>query len=514
MAGFYESQLLLLTGICIAVLLFERYVASAKKPPSIARKDTGELDDTLENGQAAGGAPAVGNGVAGARGPALRALMQKYLIVYAIVMGADWLQGPYVYSLYRQQYAFSERIVAVLFVTGFVSAGLFAPLVGVWADQYGRRRLCLLFCVTYTLTCALLLVPYLPLLFLGRVLGGISTSILFSAFESWLVSASTSAALHSEDLSSIMGRATLVNGFVATGAGIFSNKLVEWNAGGFRSPFIASGCLLTLAWFVIRGTWTENYGGAGAPSADTDIFQIKRLGSAWGIVTADPVLLVLGLTQTIFEGSMYLFVFIWVPTLQESSPNASALPLGYIFSTFMVSMMLGSLFYTFITAHWSRPAPIRLHARSASIASIASTAGVASDPPLILHAKLSSLVCAVSALAFAACVHAGSAGGNPWAEHLKFWAFCAFEACVGMYYPVQGMLRGSLIANEHRATVSALFRVPLNVFVVFSLLTGVSSARNLVLTACAIVLAISSITTAAVIIPRIEAMPDSNGRTA
>ncbi len=24
-----------------------------------------------------------------------------------------------------------------------------------------------------------------------------------------------------------------------------------------------------------------------------------------------------------------------------------------------------------------------------------------------------------------------------------------------MYYPVQGMLRGSLIANEHRATVSA-----------------------------------------------------------
>ncbi|TFY61171.1 hypothetical protein EVG20_g7155 [Dentipellis fragilis] len=494
MAGFYEYQLLLLTGVCIAVLLFERYVASAKKPPATARKDTGELEDTLENGQAAGIAPAVGNGVTGARGPALQALMQKYLIVYAIVMGADWLQGPYVYSLYRQQYAFSERIVAVLFVTGFVSAGLFAPLVGVWADQYGRRRLCLLFCITYTLTCALLLFPYLPLLFLGRVLGGISTSILFSAFESWLVSASTSAALQSEDLSSIMGRATLVNGFVATGAGIFSNKLVEWNAEGFRSPFIASGCLLTLAWFVIRGTWTENYGGAGAPSADTDIFQIKRLGSAWGIVTADPVLLVLGLTQTIFEGSMYLFVFIWVPTLQESSPDASALPLGYIFSAFMVSMMLGSLLYTFVTAHWSRPrahpATCRLRVHRVHRQHHRRRERFTTDPPR------------------EALLARTGAGGNPWAEHLKFWAFCAFEACVGMYYPVQGMLRGSLIANEHRATVSALFRVPLNVFVVFSLLTGVSSARNLVLTACAIVLAISSITTAAVIIPRIEAPPD------
>lgn len=49
--------------------------------------------------------------------------------------GADWLQGPYVYSLYREQYEFPERLVAVLFVTGFMSAGLAAPLVGVWADE-------------------------------------------------------------------------------------------------------------------------------------------------------------------------------------------------------------------------------------------------------------------------------------------------------------------------------------------------------------------------------------------
>ena len=50
-------------------------------------------------------------------------------------LGADWLQGPYVYSLYREQYELPERMVAVLFVTGFMSAGVTAPLVGVWADQ-------------------------------------------------------------------------------------------------------------------------------------------------------------------------------------------------------------------------------------------------------------------------------------------------------------------------------------------------------------------------------------------
>lgn len=88
--------------------------------------------------------------------------------------------------------------------------------------------------------------------------------------------------LPSADLSTIMGRATLVNGFVATGAGVFSNKLVA-STSNFASPFIASGCLLVLAYFVISGTWVENYGGGGG-SVTADVFQVKRLGQAWRIV--------------------------------------------------------------------------------------------------------------------------------------------------------------------------------------------------------------------------------------
>lgn len=148
-------------------------------------------------------------------------------------------------------------------------------------------------------------------------------------------------------------------------------------------------------------------------------------------ISPDPKLLVLGLTQTCFEGSMYLFVFLWVPFLQEQATGK--LPLGYIFSSFMIAMMLGSLFYTSIVTYLST----------------SSYTNSSADEPVILHAKLSSLVCAVSALTFAIAISSQH-------EHVRFWAFCAFEACVGMYYPVQGMLRGSLISNEHRATVSIL----------------------------------------------------------
>jgi len=346
----------------------------------------------------------------------------------------------------------------------------------------GRRRLCLIFCVSYTLTCICILFPVFPILVLGRVLGGISTSILYSAFESWLISSSTSLALLSSDLSTIMGRATLVNGFVATTAGIVSNQLVV-NSMSFASPFVASALLLMLGYVVIRGTWIENYGGGGgSTSLGTDPLQLKRLGQAWRIVRDDPLLLVLGLTQTCFEGSMYLFVFLWLPSLQEASKTfpATPLPLGYIFSSFMISMMLGSLLYTFICTY-----------------SLHSTPTILQDSSLTLHAKLSSLVCAIGSLALAVSVSSNS-------EQVKFGAFCTFEACVGMYYPVQGMLRGSLISNDHRATLSSLFRVPLNVFVVVSLLTGVSSARNAVLAASSLMLAISSIITGTIMVNRVD----------
>lgn len=199
--------------------------------------------------------------------------------------GADWLQGPYVYSLYHDQYKFPERIVAVLFVTGFTSAGLTGPLVGVWADQHGRRRLCLAFCAAYAAACVCTLFGSLPILLLGRVLGGLSTSILFSCFESHLISASNAAGLSSSELSSIMGKASLINGFVASAMGVVSNELVTLT-GTFTAPFIASGVLLAIAYFLIRGLWQENYGVGGSATAGTsvDLFQIARLKEAWTIV--------------------------------------------------------------------------------------------------------------------------------------------------------------------------------------------------------------------------------------
>lgn len=51
----------------------------------------------------------------------------------------------------------------------------------------GRKRACVTYCITYIASCITKHSPQYRVLMLGRILGGIATSLLFSAFESWLV---------------------------------------------------------------------------------------------------------------------------------------------------------------------------------------------------------------------------------------------------------------------------------------------------------------------------------------
>jgi len=80
-----------------------------------------------------------------------------------------------------------------------------------------------------------------------------------------------------------MGRATLVNGLVATGAGVVSNELVS-RVHNFAAPFIASAGLLVLSWTMIRASWHENYGSGEGKDTTGGLFQLGRLAHASHIV--------------------------------------------------------------------------------------------------------------------------------------------------------------------------------------------------------------------------------------
>jgi hypothetical protein len=173
---------------------------------------------------------------------------------------------------------------------------------------------------------------------------------------------------------------TFVNGFVAILSGLIANVSVDYH--GLIAPFmIAAGCCL-LAFSLITLTWAgdttersvETTGVEPDQSVETTGKRVTRSMSK-GSPVKSPVtstlkkpttkqakeskvslilsqwtfqLTLLGLLQTMFESSMYIFVFLWSPVLEKTSKTVP--PFGLIFSTFMVCIMLGSfIFKYFVT---------------------------------------------------------------------------------------------------------------------------------------------------------------------
>ncbi len=113
-------------------------------------------------------------------------LQWKFFSAYFLAILGDWLQGPYVYQLYSH-YGFAEHTIALLFLTGFGSSSTFGTFTGPLADKFGRKKMTLVFCVLYAICCAIKFSPNFWVLLSGRIIGGVSTSLLFSVFESWYV---------------------------------------------------------------------------------------------------------------------------------------------------------------------------------------------------------------------------------------------------------------------------------------------------------------------------------------
>lgn len=314
-------------------------------------------------------------------------------------------------------------------------------MTGTLADKHGRKAACLFFCAAYALSCLLtILSPNLPLLFAGRVLGGISTSLLFSVFESWMVTDFHARKLGEKggDLSRTFGVMTTLNSVVAIVAGVWSEWLVGVT-GTRKAPFAAAAALLVLAGWLIATQWEENYGDAAQKRGDKDAQQKPGL---WEMLK-DPRIVCLGLASTMFEGSMYLFVFFWGSTLasarkyeastSSTSGNTEGLPYGIIFASFMAAVLAASLIFNLVM-----------------------------DRRWLKYTHLLLGILLASELVFYALEH-------PRTEQVSFWLFCLFEACVGMYWPCMGYLKGQLIEDGVRAQLYGMLRVPLNVFVVAAL---------------------------------------------
>jgi len=353
--------------------------------------------------------------------PAFRKFQRQYLIVYAIVMMADWLQGTNMYTLYQSY----NVDISTLFVTGFTSSAIFGTIVGLYVDKWGRRLGCVVYLIIEVVVNVLEHVNNFPLLLLGRILGGVSTSLLFTAFESWMVSAHRKRGFPEEWLADTFGTQSFINGVSAIFAGIVAQVIADHF--GEIGPFQAAIALTVLALFFVV-LWEENYGGDAKKESDGKSKSAKG-PSAMELIKTDRKVLYTGLVNSLFEGSMYSFVFMWVPTMLGAL-KGSPLPTGLVFSCLMVCISLGGLLFS-----------------PSMLLSVASAEYIAFGVFLVGAVALSIPVFLSNWL----CILVG---------------FCIFETCTGVFFPCAGTLRSKVIPDAVQGSVMNIFRVPLNILVV------------------------------------------------
>ncbi|KAK3195961.1 hypothetical protein K4F52_000828 [Lecanicillium sp. MT-2017a] len=369
---------------------------------------------------------------------AMRSFQLTFFLPYIMAVAADWLQGPHIYAIYKYEKQLPEKLVAALYATGFASGGISASFAGSLADRFGRKKACLLYCVLYVITCLTMLSDNLTTLFVGRFAGGVSTTLLFSVFEAWMISDYHERGLHvSEDpeaasssLDSTFSTMTTLSCVVAILSGIVGDGLVQ--ASGTRTwPFLASIFCCIVAGLIISSTWRENY---GAATGEKPSLSLNGSTSRYAFLR-DPKILTLALATCVFEGTMYLFIFFWsaaLKTARDASGNGAELPFGLIFSSFMCTMLAGSAIYGRLRSRQSAP----------------------QTPSDILLGVVVVVSCCLGAVV------------NMRDERLMFFAFCIIEGCIGVYFPAMASLKSQLVDDDIRGRVYSVLRAPLNVFVV------------------------------------------------
>jgi len=370
---------------------------------------------------------------------------RTYISVYLMAMAGDWLQGPHVYALY-ESYGLSTQQIQELFVAGFGSSLVFGTFVGSLADQFGRRLNCIIYGLTYAVGCMTKHFPNYYVLMCGRFLAGLSTSILYSAFESWAVCEHHARGFGEDLLSDLFAHATLGNSIIAILAGVVAQFFADLY--GFVAPFDAALVVLLAMTAVTVTTWTENYG-------DTASNTKANVKAALNHIMYNRKVFCLGAIQGLFEGAMYTWVLEWTPALARYGTDKSpeeTIPHGIIFTGFMLSVMIGSSAFKLL----SHSFPVESLMR-----------------PVLLVASLCLLVPVVL----------------PGNQLFIYSAFLIFELCVGIFWPAMCTMRGKFVPEETRSTIMNFFRIPLNLIVVVILLSDLTMSQMFVI--CSIFLFMS-----------------------
>ena len=392
----------------------------------------------------------------------------NYLIVHIAIMLADGLQGTHLYVLY-EGYGYS---VASLYCLGSLTGAVTSPFIGPFVDKIGRKKAAMLYCSLEMFINWLEQFPYFYGLIVSRVIGGITTNLLFSVFESWLVTEHRRRGYAEEKLETILRDSVILSNLAAIASGFLAEFLaVKFGPVG---PFEGAVTCTAIALVLVSTMWRENYG------SDVPGVQSVRgyMSSAFETIVTDTNISRIGLIQGLTEGSLQTFVFLWSPALARFAANAPSNVLGLdgngepayglIFGAFMACGVAGGLSEPYVRQVATYL--VRDHDRRA---------GLRRRDTIIIDGEGEVKPAAVEFLAtgvYLACAgllmvpYLVPADGE-YSFSISLLSFLVYEFMVGLYMPCEGVIRSIYMPTSSVCSVMTMLRVIVNIAVALGVIS-------------------------------------------
>lgn len=423
-------------------------------------------------------------------------LQRRYLPVFVLLRLTYWLvHGTYLYPVYASKnlvikdgssIPMPNDIIHHIFLIGFLLSALIVPKIvqvtfnrtTIGSIKFG----CILAAVMYGLGSLSVTTQddntknNLWILFVGRALSCIGTSLLAILPEAWLATEieKTGCDPYHRYFDSTILAGYSLDPIIGLIAGQFASVMA--NVHGPIGPYQIIPTILVCAITFITFYWENDDNEAVIEASNTTTTKKKMMMTsvhdAYYIIENDTKILFVGCIQCLVDASMYIFIMQWVPTISKAistcyGSNTAAsnnTPYGLLFCCWMTCCYIGSTLHGLFVTEWSTKWPFFRTERITTI--------------IMMIASLSMFCGSIVLLLLVSYGNIDDDKKNDNESNELFYmllvCFGMFQLCIGGFYiPSITYLRSKCIlssddtSHHHlRTSIMTLFTVPYHLLLV------------------------------------------------
>jgi len=354
----------------------------------------------------------------------------RYLMGYLTAKNSVWSKSPYMFILFLEYQKFNISEIGTLYAIDHITALIVGPIIGSLADRYGRKKFAMLYSVLNIINLSFRLSKVKTLAYMAQVCTGMGSGIIATIFESWVIfEANKEFGLnHEKEKDRYIKKLFKAQNLIDASSSIVVSAIcaMSYYIFGIFGPVGISMIFSLISIITIMLSWSEN-----KPASFNISNTFNQYKEAFMELKKREVL-TMGIIESTWAAVLSIFIFAWTPIL-KSSTQFEFNP-GMVFFCFVMAIISGTKLYEIFVIHLRSNVFICMF--------------------FVLLVEILAFLILYSFNIF----------------YVRFLMCIIINGICGIYQPINSIIKAKILKEKYRALLMNLFRVPLNLYVVFVLI--------------------------------------------